>query len=226
MLGQQQPCLEPHVLIHVDELGPALQLSLESWDLVTFAICHVLELQHSGVCWVQGLCWQDGSIELNLMVVRTSLLQPGSWVSQSYQSTGQRTAGGWQFWHHRYFILHHRKNGEWRTVSWTCIRKTGTPIHPPARHRKTWLMQLTAKSLVCAISKREQHICTWPNLISGIVDTSNGCLSPKAAPSAFPTTHHGDAVLGSRPAAGHNVQGHSHHLHHWRSGNKSAVSEE
>lgn len=28
-LGQQQPCFEPHVLIHVGELRPALQLSLE-----------------------------------------------------------------------------------------------------------------------------------------------------------------------------------------------------
>lgn len=61
----------------------------------------------SRVSWVQGLCWQDGSIELNLMVVRTSLLQPGCWVS--YQSTGQRTAGGWQLWHRRHSILHHRK---------------------------------------------------------------------------------------------------------------------
>lgn len=44
---QQQPCWEPHVLLRADALGPALQLSLESWDLVLFTICQTPETQHS-----------------------------------------------------------------------------------------------------------------------------------------------------------------------------------
>lgn len=69
--------------------------------------------------------------------------------------------------------------------------------------------------------QREQYLCTWPTLISVTVDICSGCLSPKPAPSAFPTTHCGDGELGSRPAAGQHAQGHSH----CRSGNKSAVRE-
>lgn len=49
-------------------------------------------------------------------------------------------------------------------------------------------------------------------------DTCNGCLYAKTALGACPpATHHGDTVLGRRPAPGQHAQGYSHHFHHWRS---------
>lgn len=125
----------------------------------------------------------------------------------SYQSTKQRTAGGWQLCPLRHFILHHTKvmleNGSLDHL-WG---KQGHPsIHLPAS---------------CSSLLRAWFVPSPERATSLHLTHPDFCDCGHLQWVPFPTTHYGDAVLGSRPAAGQHAQGHSH----CRSGNKSAVRE-